>query len=407
MKKTLVALGIIALSVTGCMADTEKNADGKDSMEAPVSQENDQETQESSSVLGYKLSEKSLVIKQFETPVYKAGETAALIADGVLYGTLDVNRSVLLGIWDWYNPNALKYGIKNSYAFNLTVSLERYMEDRLMASIEPEFTLVDSDGNEYSSSCCVGWSGFNSMLEIYQDKATKTVEVGMQPNTSTIKGNWLIRIDLYDSSSKTQFEPIYYDMSLLKNAVKGPKIKEAKDVTEIKSVCGASYSFSIDSVGRSLRNENGEYNEWKSVFDVLYKFKYNEAPTNSRAVTRFGALGKQYANTGLSFFVQTDKNEAKSTEKDPNVQILYNGRLYYYVFGKDKVAPGKSADILTNRVNVVPDDTSSYVRIAVEFPEELNARTEEEALEFEGRYVVYQIELSDGGIVKEEWLRES
>ena len=345
-----------------------------------------------------------LSISPYEEPIYAWGESAALIADGIYYGTLGIRQVELLGIWDWYNSSAIRYGVRNSYSFNLVFDLGDYLSNRLTAKIVPTISLVDSLGGVVGSACSVGWSGFDEQLEVYQGDKIKAVEVGMQPYTSSIHGDYRLKIELVDTASDVKFDTVYYDITPLKHAKQGAKLRTANDLVKLVSICGAEYQFSFTRIEDNLRADTEAYymDDRVRVFDINYVFEYLKKPDNNRGVTRFDSFTKNKANPELSFYLVSSLNDTKCTTKASTARIEKDYQLYDYVTPATPLGVGQSLKMRTNLVNILEDSIGEYVRIVVEFPEERAVRTDDEMLDFDGRYVIYQLGLSEMTPIEEE-----
>lgn len=343
-------------------------------------------------------------ISPYEEPIYSWGESAALIADGIYYGTLGIRQVELLGIWDWYNSSAIRYGVRNSYSFNLVFDLGDYLSNRLTAKIVPTISLVDSLGGVVGSACSVGWSGFDEQLEVYQGDKIKAVEVGMQPYTSSIHGDYRLKIELVDTASDVKFDTVYYDITPLKHAKQGAKLRTANDLVKLVSICGAEYQFSFTRIEDNLRADTEAYymDDRVRVFDINYVFEYLKKPDNNRGVTRFDSFTKNKANPELSFYLVSSLNDTKCTTRASTARIEKDYQLYDYVTPATPLGVGQSLKMRTNLVNILEDSIGEYVRIVVEFPEERAVRTDDEMLDFDGRYVIYQLGLSEMTPIEEE-----
>ncbi len=414
MKRKLFFLIVLSSlsSLGGCsffnsggeQVDTTAVQDGSsDSFDPALDAEQNLIEDSSGSKLSYTVKDE-LSISPYEEPVYSWGESAALIADGIYYGTLGIRQVELLGIWDWYNSSAIRYGVRNSYSFNLVFDLGDYLSNRLTAKIVPTISLVDSLGGVVGSACSVGWSGFDEQLEVYQGDKIKAVEVGMQPYTSSIHGDYRLKVELVDTASDVKFDTIYYDITPLKHAKQGAKLRTANDLVKLVSICGAEYQFSFTRIEDNLRADTEAYymDDRVRVFDINYVFEYLKKPDNNRGVTRFDSFTKNKANPELSFYLVSSLNDTKCTTKASTARIEKDYQLYDYVTPATPLGVGQSLKMRTNLVNVLKDSIGEYVRIVVEFPEERAVRTDEEMLAFDGRYVVYQLGLSEMTPIEEE-----
>lgn len=414
MKRKLFFLIVLSSlsSLGGCsffnsggeQVDTQVVQNGSgDSSDPALDTEQNLIEDSSGSKLSYAVKDE-LSISPYEEPIYSWGESAALIADGIYYGTLGIRQVELLGIWDWYNSSAIRYGVRNSYSFNLVFDLGDYLSNRLTAKIVPTISLVDSLGGIVGSACSVGWSGFDEQLEVYQGDKIKAVEVGMQPYTSSIHGDYRLKIELVDTASDVKFDTIYYDITPLKHAKQGAKLRTANDLVKLVSICGAEYQFSFTRIEDNLRADTEAYyiDDRVRVFDINYVFEYLKKPDNNRGVTRFDSFTKNKANPELSFYLVSSLNDTKCTTKASTARIEKDYQLYDYVTPATPLGIGQSLKMRTNLVNVLEDSIGEYVRIVVEFPEERAVRTDDEMLDFDGRYVVYQLGLSEMTPIEEE-----
>lgn len=359
-------------------------------------------TTEFSRELVTEVSDKTLTTFESRDTVIYGMEDFPIMKDGVILGWGRVNFIEKLGIWDWYNKQAVQNGVFNSYAINLELDMGNYFVDNDELSIECCPYLESVDGSVIGEPCYVGWSGFSNIAELYNKNTTSVVEVNLQPHNQQLADNDILRLDFKTADGKVQFDSVYVKGELLQQAKEGAKILTIEDKKELESINGAKYTISVKDVYRELHAikkdpiyKNGDY----MFYDFTYQIKYNSGPTNEREVLTFDSFNKHAINVPLKIKVCSDTDE---TVLNDNVysalrQIYLDSRqteLYCFPF-EGIIEIGDKLKVNNNRM--IPDSTNTdakYLRLIVEFAEEQSARTDDEMKEFNGRYTVWQVPFS-------------
>ena len=350
----------------------------------------------SSPNLYYKHSKDPVQINKCASIVYGPDEDAIILSDGVIYGSLKCNFVQLLGISDWYNTKVINNGITSSYTFNFSVDMSQALTNASNALIVPTVSIITTDGEQISDACSVGWSGFSTSAEIYTSTPTAVFEVGVQPTVKTIPQNALIKIDLVDTVSNTFYDPIYYSLDLLKNASQGAKLLTINDTATINSINGAIYQIDFKSAEFNIRDtEAGTRN--LSLYDITYELSYTQKPTNSRVVSIFDSFDNNKINPRLDFSVCSDSDSTLLSEQVATaLDVTDKNHSFKYVTTTQSFGVGKGFRYVTNRYLPTGVDAAvNYLRVIVKFPEERAARTDSEMENFSGRFLVYQIKLTE------------
>ena len=333
-------------------------------------------------------------IPQFK---YSKDDKALILYNGICYGTLKFNSSQNLGIWDWYNQDAVDAGIKHSYTTNWTVDMSLLLKEYEMSKITITVDIMENEQKPISDPCMVGWSGFPQSIELFNQGETKgDIEVGIQPISKTIHGKSFLRVNLEDSTNNIKFDPIYYDLSVLSSATEGSSLKVVDEESVITSINGAIYSILFTRVENNVRDtDNGS--EDLPLYDVNYTVRYKQAPTNNRVVSIFDSFDGNKISPRIAYAVQSDNDSTLLyNEVGSALEETDKHHKFRYVSTKQSFDVGNSFKYKSNRRisdGVIP--ATDYVRIIVEFPEERAARTNDEMREFDGRYIVYQLKLSE------------
>lgn len=348
------------------------------------------------------VSTEHITIFEDRAQIVYSTEEFPIIKDGVILGWGKVNFVEKLGIWDWYNKQAVQNGVHNSYAINLEIDMGNYFIGNDELSIECCPYLETADGVVVGEPCYVGWSGFSSIAELYNKNTKSIIEVNLQPYNQQLNPGDRLRLDFQTADGKVQFDPVYVDGVILQQATDGAQILTIDDKKEIESINGARYTISIKDVYRELHAvkkdpvyKNGNY----MFYDFTYQIKYNSGPTNDREVLTFDSFNKNAIAVPLKIKVCADTD---STVLNDNVysalrQIYSDSNkteLYCFPF-ESTIAIGDKLKVNSNRM--IPDSTNTdakYLRLIVEFPEEQAARNDEETKSFNGRYTVWQVPFS-------------
>ena len=276
--------------------------------------------------------------------------------------------------------------------------------------MKPE--LLNSRGEVIGEIANIGWNGFEQIAEIYKSNPVKNIEVCLQPTQDFSDGDY-IKFNLTDTENNVVFDSVNYDVSLLKKATDGPTIKRIKDTTKIKSINGAKYSFTLNSVCSSQEYLNiDSYSDLVKMMDLDYTVKLLKDKVNGRVVTRFNTFSGVQMNSEVKLAVNTCNNSqynytyyqdaTRTNYSDVDDYVPYVTSNFPYI------KKGETANNVTNRVLSYDLDSEDpmYVRVIPEFTNERKARSDEEMLKFNGRYVVYQVELKARNLhkyYKGEW----
>lgn len=348
---------------------------------------------ETIATVGYETTDK--VVTDSGDIFFDSGDTIPIVKDNKVAGTLKLNRITKLGIWDWYNQTAVTNGIKYSYAINFTIDFSESIKsaDDNVKLISNAY-LIDSSGNVVGKPCDVGWSGFEKVAQLYDSSPVMTVEIAVQPEQN-ITENTELELCIKTSDGK-EFDPIILDGSELNNAVVGPSVKTVD--ADISSINGAIYTIRIDNVHFSVNPTTFGSNkdDLKQYYDFGYAVWYKQAPNNDREVLSFDSNDGNSLQTKIVIGVQSDVDDTILYEQDTHA-LWFKYRdssetMSYVTTGDATVKPGIEAQYLTNRT--VPITTTvqpTYLRFRIEFPEEQRARNLQERLDFDGRYLVFQL----------------
>lgn len=325
--------------------------------------------------------------------MYSVSNKSLIMENGKLYGYLKFNFVQKLGIWDWYNQEVIKNGIRVSYAVNLNINMKPLMDTANSALIIADVSIVNPDGKEVSKNVNIGWSGFDQVAELYTSDYNKNIEICLQPTTVTIPSNSKIKISLKDSVSGKKFDDIFYSLDLLRNAEQGSSIKTIDKATVINSINGAKYSikFELAEQNKRLLMDASKMN----LYDIEYIIKYLKKPTNKRNVTIFDSFDHQNISPYLMFDVKADVDQTPCSDVAETALENIDGDWLKYVTKTKSFSVGNAYQYRTNRI--ISHDVSpanEYIRIFLQFPEERAARSDKEMKYFNGRYIVYQLKIS-------------
>ena len=318
------------------------------------------------------------------------GEVPFVYKDEVI-GFLKCNYVQKLSIYDWQNSKAVANDVLYSYAFNFTLELKKEFVEKntLVWNVDGYFVQgEDVVGNSYFA----GWSGYTNSIEVYPNKTSYSFEVDVQPNSLECKPD--LQLDFTTSEGeKTSITVEGLALDKLKSSY---GIHSAGEPVVIKSTTGAQYTFSIDKV--CINKELGSEESKSAALDVEYTLRYDKGPKDTSITSKFG---KESMSGVLSFYALSDNGDYHNYSEDLTLERqipIYDryGNLDKYEslawYDKDNtVVLGKHRSMRTNRLMVSKfAEPLEYVRICVEFPEEITSLSKDSAC----RYVVYQIPLS-------------
>lgn len=350
----------------------------------------------------YTLSDEPVEIDYGAKELYGKDQTGIVLKDGKVSGKLKINFTEKLGIWDYNNTKVVAAGVKYGYAINLDLDMTELMSEVDIATILVEPVLYNKAGEVIGGSANLGWSGFSTFAELYPSTPTCTLEVNLQPYVRNVPDGSYVGIRISDKLTGVLYDELFYNLELLTTAKKGPSLLKENKTKVIKSINGAKYEFSIlNAYCDENQVDIDDRKTWAKFYDIKYHLKYTKKPTKkNREVANFDSFNKYKLNTSVVLGVNSDvdstllyyntKNAARYIWSDRNDVELY------VTTTKWPILPGKTASLWVNRM--LPKTTTeepTNIRIRVEFPEEADARTTSELSKFNGRYLVYQIEVTN------------
>lgn len=352
--------------------------------------------------LYYKISKNPVKINRCASVIYGKNEEALVMSDGEIYGKIKCNFAQLIGIADWYNTKAINNGVSSSYSVNFNVDMTELLEMQSNALITPKITIIDYNKQPLSDKCAVGWSGYPEVAELYKTTSSGNFELGIQPITKSIPKESLVMIELFDSVSGSTFDTIYYSIDLLRDAPLSAQLRVAKETVDIESINGAVYQIRFNSAEHNKRDTVAG-TRGLDVYDVVYDVVYKSAPSNSRVVSIFDSFDNNKISPRIDFSICSDNDSTLLYDTVPTALEEGSDHVQYeYVTNTTSFGVGKGFQYIANRLigsGVTP--ATNYVRVIITFPEERAARTDEEMEYFSGRYLVYQLKLSEHVTVEE------
>lgn len=337
--------------------------------------------------------------------IYDTDNIAAIIRDGCYVGYLKINSIQKMGIWDWFNTNSMSNDVRNSYAINVSVNLEKLSKETSNILIKPTISFVSADGEILGKSTSLGWSGFSKNIILYgADDAEVVFELVVQPTTAVISENTKIVISFEETGHS--IEDVCFNAKELQDLQEVIAIKSATEPTQITSVNGGQYTFSVDSVtisdNKFLPVEEGNPKYKQLVYDVKMRIRYDKAPDDKNIYTKFNE--DDTMSTSLFFGIQSDIDASILYESNDELlekKALYaedaRGESYFrkYFFEEytnlvKELKVGEMIEITFNRVIVDSSKAAiNNVRVIMEFPEEI--KNNSAANSFDGRYIIYEV----------------
>lgn len=334
--------------------------------------------------------------------LYQNGQDAYVTREGALCGTVHFNQVQKLGIWDYTNQEVVNNGVYHSYTFNLQIDFSKYLENLESAKIEIMPNLIDQNGESLGEITVLGWSGFDSVAELYKNSPNKTIEICLQPTENVLPDGSYVLFEIKDTENNVVFDSVKYDLTLLQNAVDGPTIRRVNEPIKIKSINGAKYQFNLTNVCVSQSYLNVDnYSDLVKTIDIQYGIKLLKDKLNDRVVGRFNTFDGVQMNSEIKLAVNTSNNgDFNYTWFANATRSLYSDVdefVPYVTSNFPFIRKGEEIFNTTNRVLSYDLDSKNpvYARISLEFEDERKARTDEEMLSFKGRYLVYQVLLED------------
>ena len=176
---------------------------------------------------------------------YDIGVKAPLIRNDEQIGTVRVNQIEKVGINDLTNVKAQENSINFSYSINMTIDLFAGSGATENLTCIPE---VFSNGTLVTSVADVGWTGFEKNVSSYNDdyKVTKHIEIGMQPESLSVKKG-ILALSFKDAQNNS-YKTITCDKNWFKKSKKGPDLLTKSKEVKINSLGGAKYAMLPKSV---------------------------------------------------------------------------------------------------------------------------------------------------------------
>lgn len=380
--KRFALLFLAVLCLTGCSGTTKADDKRKESIE------------QRNTTLSYEISNQGITDSKKEI-TFNYKDEMPIMCNGILYGYVSIKQCEKLGIWDWYNKEAEANNIRTSYTINLQYDLrdDIGLEDSRKFICEA-FT-IDASGELTGGPCCVGWSGFSSDVVLFNDTLMGRLEIGVQPTSKLTKSTKLLL--RFSDSKGTTYDDIIVGNSVFKNAKKGPSLLTKNEKSVIKSVNGAKYFITIKnpSVEEQLKS-TGELDDF---YSFEYMIGYLKKPIKNVDVAKFDEYKKMKMSSKLVVGVSSQSDKKILYNNYPKAKrFIYSNSVdeddtEYYVATKD-VYLGRGAQATYTDNRRVPSTATTkpeYLRFRVEFPEERAARTDDEMMKFNGRFIVYQI----------------
>lgn len=373
-------MSMLLILLTGCSKQTENEAS---------------EVVSTKQTITYEVTDESPVMDGNTAIVFEPGETIPILLDGTVKGYLNVNWVQRLGIWDSTNTTAVTVGVKSSYTINLHVDMSESIESAESVILTVKPYTVDANWVVNGSPCCVGWSGFSQVAQLYDNTTAADIEVGVQPEVLDLTGSNVV-LKLTDSVGN-QYDDVVLSNNYLTTASDGPSLITDGTAT-VDCINGGRFSLGINNVtSEEHAVEDGA--EPTLYYDYQYAVKYLTAPTSDREDLLFDSNNKNLLHTKFVNYLTSDVDSAKLYDSVPAAQrLLYSDKLdteTYVTQEFSDISVGKTFTASSNRA--VPETTGnpSYVRVCFEFPEEVEARSLEEMQNFNGRFIVFQSKIGE------------
>lgn len=328
-----------------------------------------------------------LTEKPKTTVVNKLWEKYPLYADGKEIGWFRVNRVEKLRFVDVNNEKAKLASVKCCYSVNVTVRTKTDNPVEVL-TFNPEMT---KSGKVVSSIANIGWSGFSDDVTFYNGKGQGSLEVAVQPE---VRGVLNMNLEFSDQNDR-EYAPVKISKQLIKKAKVGPKLRNKGETVSIKSISGAV--FDITPKKSYFANHVYGNRRVSDFCDVMYLLETKKAPNGKRTVGTVEGkgnyaklmnswrLGVQFPKSSIILYDQT--NDAKKRVRKGNEEAWK-----FYVSSKKSFEFGKKYTVWTNRdLSSLAGSLPEFVRLRFEFPDEMKARSLKEKLNFNGRYVVYEV----------------
>lgn len=328
--------------------------------------------------------------------VFLPGETAPIMKDGGVYGSIKINWVQRLGIWDFNNHVAVTNGVKESYTINMVVDMSSNVDvgESLVVYVTPEIIV---DGSNAGNKCCVGWSGFPETAQLFDNDKDVIIEVGVQPEVLDLT-NAQVRLDISDSNGVV-YDSVTLGNEFLAGSAPGPSLITDGEVT-VHSINGAEFTVGVGSVYYEQHVVGEEQSDdVRNFYDFVYSLRYDMLPTNGREVTFFDSSNNFNIPGKLACYLTSDVDDNKLYDSNSDaLRLKYSNNTDVFPYVTEtfvNVPVGKTATAQLNRESTCGAAIPEYVRVCFEFPEELDARSMEEIMQFDGRFLVFQQKIGE------------
>lgn len=331
--------------------------------------------------------------------VFDTNQDIPIIADNKLVGYINITNITRLGVYDWYNPKVSE-SINHCYSIEADVDFSKFFDsgDEITLICSPK--LVSKEGVVLGKLCKVGWSGFDNIQQFFKNDAKHHIEFELQPYEE-LSDNMYLVLELTDPQNRYNFEDIYLNPRSLASAKQGNGLLVEGDSYVVESVNGAKYEISFTDLWYErhkvypIGDENYSNYSNSYFYDFNYKITYISGPSNERRVGTFDAY-----NGDRIIKLPKVKVFADNCEEPLEIQALGAKRIvslspyredYYVTDSVSSIFEGECCEITENRLAVNQNLPTKYVRFVIEFPDEFNARTLDESVQFNGRFLVFQL----------------
>lgn len=328
---------------------------------------------------------------------FEPNETVPVIKDGKVYGFVKVNWVHKINIEDTSNNKASVSGVRHSYAVNMNIDFSKSLSTENLV-ITPKISLVSSKGEVIGTQCKVGWSGYTTTAQLYDKSPSMNVELTVQPTVNDLSDAKIV-ISLSDSEH-VKYDNIYLSNTYLQQATSVAGVIPAGQEKVITAINGAT--FGITLVKAEIDKATSSHNDFtsseaESVYNIYYRVRYISPPVNPTVDLLFDSSNNNALHT--KFIISANVSGSpnwlyKGPEK--NFHILFHDFSYselYTTYDFPDIAVGETIECIVCR-KVDNAGSNEYLRVAFEFPEEVDARTVEQMRDFDGRYLVFQAPLT-------------
>ena len=369
-KKFFVVAAILGLCLTGC-AENDSDVDFYATVAPTVSKT-------------AKPEERACKTLKKNVPLYRNGKKV---------GHVRINRITKLKFSDFTNKTAVSNGVNYSYSVNVTVSLK---DGTNSLTVEP---VIKKGKKKISSVASVGWTGFDSKVDIYGGGST-TLESGVQPEEN---GGDSFSLRFSDGSNR-EYASVPVSAHLFRKAVNGPGLRSVKNPLRIRSASGAVYAIVPQKV--FFENHYLSYKDHdagtRNFFEIKYKVEARKTPKRASAVQCIHGVGKSSSIECVGVLgLQSPNSSRVLYQAVPQAAWSLwcdNDETGVYVSeGGRPLRFGYQRSVMTNRLAESSERVApNCVRVRVEFPEEFAAcRSLKSKLNCPGRFCVYEMGISE------------